>query len=189
MAVFALATSAASAQEPPLVKGDNPQFISWSKFKKGTSITVKTTNTIREMTTESTITTTLVEVGTDKLVLQMVFANNAGGKELKIPPVKIEVPRKVLVPKDSKTDAKKPEKPDGTFEEGKETLKIGAVELKTTWYKYKTDVAGTKTEGKRWVCEDIPDWRVKEEFTSTGGAGQGNTPATMKMELIEFKKR
>ena len=54
--VLALAASVVSAQDTV----DNPEFTAWSKFKKGTSTTLKSTATAAGMTTESTITTTLV---------------------------------------------------------------------------------------------------------------------------------
>ena len=56
----------ASAQETI----DNPEFASWSKFKKGTSITYKSATKVGDIVAEATSTITLIEVAANKLVLE-----------------------------------------------------------------------------------------------------------------------
>ena len=79
-------------------------------------------------------------------------------------------------------DGKDPkvETPDVKKEEGKETLKIGGVEVKTTWMKYKSKTPTGEHEGQTWLSEDVPGGLVK----SVSKAGDVST----KTELIEIKK-
>lgn len=180
LAATVLAVGTASAEDFP-----NPEFASWSKFKKGTSITIKTTTVAAGMTSEITTTTTLVEVGADKLVLTESSVTKAAGMEFKTDPEKRDVPKTVKLPDGvKKPDPKaKVEKPAGTFEDGTETLKVAGTEVKTKWYKSKVEIAGNKTESKIWMSDDVPGGTVKMEATTTGMVA-----ATIKTELVEFKK-
>lgn len=173
------AASSASAQETL----DNPEFANWSKFKKGASITVRTSSTVAGMSSEILMTTTLVELGSDKHVVESSTVSKVAGMEFKAPAAKRDVPKTIVLPKGTaKPDPKAP-KPDGTYEEGLETLKIGGVDVKTKWYKYKSDSGGLKIEAKTWMSDDVPGSLVKMEATTSGLAA-----GTTKVELIEFKK-
>ena len=48
-------------------KVDNPEFANWAKFKKGTSVTMKSVSSFNNMSSEVTITSTLVEVARTSL--------------------------------------------------------------------------------------------------------------------------
>jgi hypothetical protein len=177
VAVLALATTTL-AQETI----ENPEFKNWSKFKKGTSVTLKNTTTSGEIKSESTITTTLVEVGADKLVVEMAITAKVNDMEFKQPPMKRDVTKTITLPAGvPKPDPAK--KPEGTVEEGTETVKIGGAEYKTKWYKTKTKAAGVEAESKTWTSDDVPGGLVKSETTTTGAA-----PATVKLEVTEVKK-
>ncbi|HJZ93668.1 MAG TPA: hypothetical protein VKE40_22525, partial [Gemmataceae bacterium] len=89
-AVLALAAGPAAAQETI----DNLEFTAWSKYKKGASITLKTTSTFNGMTSEAIMTTTLVEVGADKVVVEYAVVSKANGEEVKAPAEKRDVPKK-----------------------------------------------------------------------------------------------
>lgn len=181
VAVLALAVTTASAEEI-----DNPEFASWSKFKKGTSVTLKMSSTAAGMTFETVTTSTLVEVGADKVVLESMGVTKVNGMEIKTPAAKRDLPKTIKLPDNvKKPDPKdaKVEKPMGTFEEGTETLKIGGTEIKTKWFKAKAEIAGSKTESKTWMSDEVPGQLVKMEATTTGAV-----VSTTKMELIEFKK-
>ncbi len=172
-----LAAGSATAQETI----ENPEFTSWSKFKKGTSITLKTTSTAAGVSSEITATTTLVEVGADKLVLEYSSVTKVNNMEFKADPDKRDVMKTIKLPKVAKKDVKVEKQP--TPEEGTETLKTAGTEVKTKWYKNKAEVAGAKTESKLWLSDEVPGGMVKMEATTTGAV-----TSTMKMELIEFKK-
>ena len=176
-ALLALAVGTASAED-----AENPEFASWSKFKKGTTATLKMTTTAANNTSEILMTTTLVEVGADKLVVETSTVTKFNGMEFKAA-AKRDVTKTIKLPDGVKKDDAKGGKVPGTYEEGTETLKIGGTEIKTKWYKAKAEVAGNKTESKTWMSDEVPGSLVKMETTTTGPAA-----GTLKMELIEFKK-
>ena len=172
-----LIASAAGRADPV----DNPAYKSWANFKPGTTITMKTENEFNKMKSEFVIVSKLVEVGKDKCVIEVETITKVMGMEFKAPAMKQDVPKTYDVPKpkDGETPAKV-ETPDITREEGKETLKIGAVEVKTTWMKYKGKTAAGEAEGQTWMSDDVPGGLVK----SVTKAGE----VTSKTELIEIKK-
>ena len=174
-----LAGGIALAQE----KVDNPEFANWSKFKKGTSVTLKSTSDVAGMTTESTITTTLVDVGTDKLVVEMSTATKANGMEFKTPPIKRDVLKTIPLPEGVKKEEFAKGKVPGTLEEGTETLKVAGKEYKTKWYKTKTSAGGMNIEGKIWMTEEVPGMVVKMESSTKGAVAFKTT-----LEVTEFKK-
>jgi hypothetical protein len=177
VALMVLAAGSAAAQETI----ENQEFKQWSKFKKGASVTMKSTTDLGKMKVEAVITTTLIDVGPDKLVLETSSVSKINGMEIKVPPMKRDVPKTVTVPKVDKKDDPKAEKPK--TEEGTETLKVAGVEVKTKWSKATADVMGTKTEAQYWFSDDFPGGLVKS-VTKIMGAN----PATITIEVTEFKK-
>lgn len=175
VAALVLAIGGAPADEIP-----NPEFVNWSKFKTGTSVTQKGTSRVGNMATEFTMTATLVEVGADKLVIESSGAVRLFGGDVKVEPIRREV-TKSAVPEPG---APKDGKPAGTFEEGTETLKIGETEVKARWFKFRSESDGVKTEGKTWVSDDVPGLVVKQDMTRVSGV----ITATDKTELVAFKK-
>jgi hypothetical protein len=161
----------------------NPEFASWSKFKKGTTVTLKSTSEVMGMTSEVLIINTLLETGGDKLVIESTSVAKVNNMEFKSPPMKRDVTKTVTVPKGLKKEEIAAGKPPGTVEEGTETLKVAGVEVKTKWYKYSADVNGIKSEGKTWMSDDIPGMLVKSEITTSGVLA-----TKTKMEVTEFKK-
>jgi hypothetical protein len=177
--LLALAAGPAAAQEMI----ENGEFTSWNKFKKGTSITTKVSSTAGGMASEATMTVTLVDVGADKLVLETTGVTKAMGMEFKQPAVKRDVPRTVALPKGAPKPPAPGSKPEGTYEEGTETLKVAGTEVKTKWYKVKAEMGGIKSDAKMWVSEDMPGMMVKVEATTTG-----TVASETKMEVVEVKK-
>jgi len=175
LAVLALAVSAARAAEV-----DNPEFAQWAKYKKGTSVTLKATTTVAGTTSESFTTTTLLDVTDTKLVIETVTVMKVAGMEFKTP-FKRDVPKKVTVP-DVKVDPKV-KVPEVKTVTGTETLKVAGLELKTKWTATTIEAAGTTTEMKIWMSDDVPGTMVKSESTTKGAFA-----SSTKIELIEFKK-
>jgi hypothetical protein len=161
---------------------ENPEYISWSKFKKGTSVVMKSTNEFKGMNSEVITTTNLIDVGTDKLVLESSSVVK-GKVDFKSEPEKREVKRVIPLLKGLTMEDVAAGKPPGTSEEGIETLKLGNQEFRTRWYKYSADVDGVKTAAKRWVSSEVPGNIVKSEMTTTGAL-----TSTIKLELVEIKK-
>ena len=161
----------------------NPEFACWSKFKKGTSVTLKMTTMAAGTKSETTVTTTLVETSADKLVVETTSVANVAGMVIKSPAFKRDVQKTVMVPKGLKKEELQGGKPPGTVEEGTETLKIAGKEIKAKWYKSKSEAAGTKSETKMWMSDDVPGMMVKMEASTAGAFA-----STTKMELVEIKK-
>jgi hypothetical protein len=175
---FALLIVATIALADPV---ENPEYTSWSKHKAGTSVTTKTSSKIKDISSEVKTTTKLVEVGKDKLVLETETATVVNGMEFKAPGMKRDVQKSIDVPKPKAGEkAPAPGKPEGTTEEGAETLKIGGTEVKTKWYKYKSKTPTGEVSGQTWMSEDVPGQLVKMEVTA------GDVKTTT--EVIEFKK-
>ncbi|MBA4190367.1 MAG: hypothetical protein C0467_20460 [Planctomycetaceae bacterium] len=177
--VLVLTASFANAQDTVA----NPEFTNWSKFPKGTSVVMKISSTAAGMTSETSMTTTLLEVGADKVVVETATAIKANGMEFKTPAMKRDVAKSIPLPKGTKKEDLAGGKPPGTLEEGTETLKVGGVEVKTKWYRFKLEAGGVTTESKMWRSDDVPGMMVKMEATTTG-----TVASTTKMELVEFKK-
>jgi hypothetical protein len=177
VAVLALATTTL-AQETI----ENPEFKSWSKFKKGTSVTIMNVTDAGPVKSETIIVFTLVEVGADKLVLETTSTAKLNGMEFKNPPEKRDVTKTITLPKGTpKPDPNA--KPKGTVGEGTETVKIGGTEFKTKWQQIKLKQGDMDIESKTWMSDDVPGMLVKME-TKTRGAN----PATITMEVTEVKK-
>ncbi len=121
----------------------------------------------------------------DKVIIETSSVRTAPGKEFKAPAQKREIAKTIKLPDGVKKDDFKSGKPQGTYEEGTETLKIAGTEIKTTWYKYKFEVAGTKTEARLWLSDEVPGRVVKSESTTTGAV---TVTSAIKSELVEFKK-
>jgi hypothetical protein len=162
---------------------DNQEFTNWSKYPKGTSITLKTTSTTAGVSSEATITTTLVEVGSDKLVVEYAVVTKSGGMEFKVPPTKRDVTKTITLPKGVEKPKDASGKPPGTYEDGTETLKVSGTEVKTKWYKYKSEASGLKMDGKIWMSDEVPGTLVRMEMKTTGTA-----TSETKTELVEVKK-
>lgn len=170
-AVLALAGSAARGD-------DNPEFANWSKFKPGTTAKLKVTSEFGGNKTAATVTTKLVEVKGDKLVLEMESETEVMGKPLKVPAQKRDVAKTIEV----KEGQPKPSlKPEGTTDEGTETVKVGGAEVKTKWYKFKTKTPMGEVSGQVWTSEEVPGMVVK--MTSKADKFESN------MELVEFSKK
>lgn len=176
--VLVLSVNVALAQEAV----DSPEFANWSRFPKGTSITYQVNTMAAGMKTDTKITTRLVEVGKEKLILETSSAVNINGMEFQTPPMEREVTKTLKLPEGVTPEQFAKGVPSGTYEEGTETLKVAGKSLKTQWFRFKTEGNGVTTESKVWKCDDVPGMMVKMEATVGGPA-----PVSTKMELVEFK--
>lgn len=162
---------------------ENPEFLSWSQFKKGTTIRMKSVSTADGKSSEVIVASTLLEISPDKVVIETESTEIRKGKDFKTKPEKRDIPQKTQLPRAlSRTDFALG-KPPGTTADGTEVLKIGDTELKTVWYQYRAEVDGTKVEGKRWVSSQVPGNIVKDEITTTGKFSSKTV-----LELLEIKK-
>ena len=166
----------ASAQEKKTI--DNPEFANWSKFKAGASTTLKMTNEFNGTKSVTTMINKLAEVKADTLTIETESEVELMGKPFKAPVQKREVKKTVEVPADAPVP--KGDKPEGTTEEGTETVKVGAAEVKTKWYKYKAKTTAGEISGQVWMSDEVPGQLVK--MVSTGDKFSST------LELTEFKK-
>jgi hypothetical protein len=181
LAVAALLSCVQPLRAQELV--DNPEFESWSKFKKGTSISMKSTNLRDNVASEVILTTTLLEVKADRVVIQSVAVVKGKDSDFKSEPDKHEILKSVPLPKGMTKADFVANKPPGTTEQGTETLKLAGVEIKATWFKYQVDEGGAKIQATRWVSAEVPGMIVKSEI-----AVSGKLTSNTKLDLLEIKK-
>jgi hypothetical protein len=181
LAVGAFTASIGQVQAQDMV--ENPEFISWAKFPKGTSVRLKSISTVDGKASEVIVAVVLLEVGPERVVIESSSTEIRKGKDFKTEPVKREIAKTIALPKGLTKEAFIVGKPPGTTADGTETLKVGEMELKVVWYKFRAEVDGTKIEGKRWVSNQVPGNIVKNEITSTGVFS-----STLTLELVEIKK-
>ena len=162
-------------------KIDNPEFTMWSKYKADTMTKLKSTSEINGMKTENIIMTTLKEVSADKLVLETEAISKFNGMEFKSPPTKRDVTKTIEVDEKIAEQIGKAAKPEGTTEEGTETVKIGKDDVKTKWYKFKSKAEGTETVSQTWTSDEVPGSVVK--VVSKSSTFNNTT------DLIEFVKK
>lgn len=144
----------------PTDKVANPRYAAWAKFKPGSAVTMRFDAT-------KVVTVTLVEVKDDWCVTDEVLTRMEDGRPVPGRAERVHIPRQVP-PRElpGRTDPKTG-KPEGTFEEGKEKLKVGDAEFECKWYKYKRKVTqpdGKTTillEGQEWESDAVPGRLVK----------------------------
>ena len=179
--VAAAVAFAASARADDKV--ENPEFKNWSKFKAGTSVTLKMTTEAGGQTFGATTTNKLIEVKDDKLVMESEMTSTFMGKDNKLPAQKRDIVKtldKAPTGVDPKTG-----KPDGTTEEGKEKVKIGGTEYECKWYKFKSKqklpTGEEEVEGQIWMSDDVPGMVVKMTTKmKSGGMSMEATEITIK---------
>lgn len=179
LAVFVLGSGAVLAQE----KVENPVYATWAKFKPGTSVTLKSSTSGAMFASESVISTKLLEVTADKVVVEMTVTSKTNGMEFKAPPMKQEFTKTVELPKGAKKETFTIGKPEGTTKEGTETLKVGGAEVKTKWYEYEVKANGSDVKAKMWMSDDVPGSLVKMESKVAAPVA-----VETKMDLVEFNK-
>lgn len=159
---------------------ENPTYASWAKMKKGSSVTLKMTSETAGQKTESSMTTTLVDLTADVATVEMVTVTKVAGMEFKSEPIKIENKKVVeLPPGKKKADF---DKPEGLVDQGEETLKIGGKDYKTKWVRVKIEKDGSVYEGKTWSCDEVPGTLVKME-TKSSASGVTSTTSMVVSEV------
>lgn len=181
LALVLLFGAVASAQEKKTV--ENPRFALWAKSKVGASTTLRLTQELKAVKTVVTTTTKLVEVKADELTVEVTTETEVKGQRTPGGPATKQTVKKTLeLPAD--TPVPMGLKPEGTTEEGTETLKVGNTEITTKWYKYKVKISTGEIDGQVWMSEDVPGMMVK----AASKGELGGDKLTNTMELIEFKK-
>jgi len=160
----------------------NPGYAKWSKFKPGTSITIKSVTELMGNSGEVVLRIKLVEVTADKLVLETTISSTVLGQKTDDPPTRQDVPKKRPAKTNEDDDDEAFEKAKG--EEGTETLKISGIEYKCKWKRVKSSADKAESILKIWSCDEIPGGAAKFESTIIGG----KYPFKSNYEVIEVKK-
>jgi hypothetical protein len=152
---------------PPMKKVANDTYTEWSRYKVGAFV---------EMTTESDssgnkstvkMTTKLLELTPEKLVLEMTMVSKMGAQEYPMPAQKQDVPKMVEVP-----DVKAPEvKPEEKPKEGSETIEVAGKKVACKTLESVTEVSGMKTTSKTWLTKEIPGGWAKQTSKTEGKSG------------------
>jgi len=138
---------------------DHPIYKSWAQFKPGTVTTTKSVTIQEGKRIDAIITHKLVERTDEKVVIEMIFANDATGKMEENSAQKLTYNRKFpLFPGVKREEIGKPM---GVLEDGEETLKIGAKEYKTHWYDTKAKVEAGDILTRAWMSDEVPGQLIK----------------------------
>ncbi len=171
LVVLALPGATAFAEE--LVP--NPEYEGWASFRVGATVRIESETSVEATKSVTRTTTQLLEVASDRLVLESTVTTISGGKELTAPVRKREVPSKI-----SKDDLPKPD-PSNT-KEGDEELDVGGRKVACHFVEVTRIVDGKKSVTKTWTSKEVPGGLVKMESTTEG------TPATTARSLaIDWK--
>lgn len=177
---FALFVLAGSARAEDV---ENPEFVSWSKHKKGTVVTLKKIDSASGSGTQWVVTYTLHEVASDHVTIVLQIAIELPEGDMKPIAHQYTVPKSKKLAKEERAADVRAGKPDGAFDEGKETLDQNGIKLKTRWFKYKTAARGRSWEGQVWLSEDVPNLVVRRHETFIGD----DAPVVTVLNLVEIK--
>lgn len=156
---------------------DNPEFKMWSAYGVGTAVTLKSVTDTSGQKMEMSMTTTLKSKSDKELVLETKMKMVFSGQTIDQPPTTRKVPAKVKKPKP--VDTKKVKKP----ETGKETIEAAGQKFACTWTKTTIEAAGSKTESKVWMCDEVPGRVVKMEAVTSGEFATKMTQTLTKMTV------
>ena len=174
---------------------DNPVYVSWAKYKPGTTVTYKQTaemSMMQGMKTETTITTKLVEVKPEAVTLESTTKMSIGGQEFAAPgtgtPIKQTIPAKVEKGQENippGVNANNAQVKD--MKDGKDNVEVSGKKYDTATHEF-TMIAempanaggGTMNmQVKTWNTTDVPGGFVKSESNGTVGVA-----GTVKNSLI-----
>jgi len=150
---------------------DNPEFKAWNGFKAGSTVTLKSETELNGTKSSDEMTTTILEVAEDKVIIEMKGKYIRAGKETDSPARKREIPAKRRVDQlGPNAPRQEPDKTD--TKTGEEDLEINGVKIKCKW----TEVTMTfnRVDGgkdiqriKTWKSDQIPGHLVREEAGRT----------------------
>jgi hypothetical protein len=171
--VFGTAPARADESKPgtpaPKKKIDNPQYADWSRFKVGAFVEATIESDSSGSKSTAKMTTKMVELTAEKLVLEVTTVSKMAGQEFAMPAQKIEVPKILEIP-----DIKLPEtKPEDTpkVTEGSETIEVAGKKVACKTIESTGDMMGMKHWSKTWYTNEIPGGWAKQETKSEGKAG------------------
>ena len=149
----------AQTTQPAAEKVDSNQYLAWSKYKPGTTVTQKLDMKSPQMSMSQEISQTLVEVTPDKATVEVKMTMNMGG-QTQTHSNKVDLPAKV-----EKGHEDLPPEVKGTYKEaGKETVEVAGKSYECTIGNFEGESAQGKVTGKVWRSKDIPGGMAKMEM-------------------------
>lgn len=183
-------TTLATAQQ----KVENPEYSSWARFPKGTSIRLKTTEGEGQFKIEKTHQTTLLEVDADKVVLETAEVSMLGGSEMVGTGTKREVAKLALPPLRMSDDEFKKgyelaRVGPGTKvdEQGSDLAIVPAGEFQCRKLKW-SDFGVTSTDSLAWLSDAVPGMVVKTIVAKSRVVGSSFQRSTVTTVLVSIKK-
>jgi hypothetical protein len=153
---------------------ENLEYKRWSEFKPESWVTHKVTSEMEGKKSEIELTTKLVEVSPEKLVLETT--ETVGGKSKTLP--KKDYPAQIEKKEHAgKKGEKTPEKT-----EGEEEIEVGGKKLKCHWICLKAENKGETSEVKTWETDEIPGRIARHELKLSGPKGFTKTSVATKWE-------
>ncbi|HZE95673.1 MAG TPA: hypothetical protein VE981_01470 [Planctomycetota bacterium] len=149
-----------------LQERDNPAFKYWSEWKVGAWAKHKTIAGTEEQKIEIETTITLIEITSDKAVVESTGKTTVAGREKPTAARKQEF--KLRDPKLGTID-----------KEGDETIEVGGKSYPCHWILTSTESAAGRVTMKIWCSKDVPGGLVQSEVGSEGAP-------TTKTQLIDF---
>lgn len=147
---------------------DNPHYMSWSKEKKGTSVTHKVVVQIRDEKESVTyMTTKLLDFDEFKCVLEITLERELGGNPVFASKIKETLNRSGGLPGGLTPEQYAEGRMQGAKEDGQETVKIGKAEYKTRWFSAPTVAKDYEANRKLWVSSEVPGLTVKDNSSQT----------------------
>jgi hypothetical protein len=169
--VCGLAVAAAQAED----KVDSPIYKHWARFRPGAYSVVKDQRTAKGVKAETTITTTLIEVTPEKVVVELQVPTVGGDEKIEMQPKKQIYPAKIE--KDEARKMEDPKKGDKVgdaevldVKQGEEEIKVGDKEIKCKWLQTKSKQGDQTTTTEAWTSDKVPGQVVKMVVTTEGGA-------------------
>jgi hypothetical protein len=168
---MALALAAAGGDSPEL--RENPAYRAWAAFKPGASVVLSTV-TMQGATKQADVETVvrLIEVRSDKVVVENSGSMEAGDSRMKLPAERQEIPAKIA-----------PDKlPRGrVVEEAEETIEVGGKSLRV-YRTTRVEEQGTvRTETTTWTSNQLPGGVARETVVV-----QGKQKTVTRTELLRW---
>ncbi len=139
---------------------ENPTYKSWSKFKAGSSVTLRADNVTNGIKSEAEIVYTLKSIDADEAVVTMTGSTTVQGTKTEMTPSDAHHPAKIQKGEPAK-DAAKPE-------QGDEVIEVAGKKLKCHWVKVVHESNGLKTTTKTWTSDAVPGGTAKIESVTDG---------------------
>jgi len=163
--VLALASLLAMVQDK-----EDPRFKYWSSCKAGSWVKAKMIIEQGTIKNEMEQVQKLLDVGEDKITVEITGTMKVNGQEMAMPTKKQEIKLKDT---EGKVQVDK---------EGDEEIEVGGKKLKCHWYEMTVKGGPTEMKMKAWMSTEIPGGSAKVEMTPPG-------QKLMTMTAVEWEKK